>query len=338
MADTSPALGAIDALSPAQVATLAAIGFFDADQLLGAAAVEGMNAQFATVLGVSRGEADALIEAVRQAAGGVQLEPPTDDDLPSLGALEPTDEIKAEIERLTTRPTATGALPPSVNHIALMNAVRDQGQRGTCVAFAETAVHELHRRSLGRIEDLSEEFLYFETKKIDGIPQQCGTFQVKAVRVFETLGQCSEAVWPYEMNPPCNHNGPEPANARADAATRKCQPVILGPKDVLAAKTLLAAGNAVGFSIPVYNSWYRNPTVMRTGRLTMRVGNEPVVGGHAMCFVGYKDDATQPGGGYFILRNSWNTAWASACSYGAGYGTIPYAYIRIDGWELVSVR
>ena len=34
------------------------------------------------------------------------------------------------------------------------------------------------------------------------------------------------------------------------------------------------------------------------------------MGGHAMCMVGYQDDADVPGGGYFLVRNSWGTAWA----------------------------
>ena len=68
----------------------------------------------------------------------------------------------------------------------------------------------------------------------------------------------------------------------------------------------------------------------------MRLGTEPVAGGHAMCLIGYQDDATAPGGGFFILRNSWGPSWGSTCPYGAGNGTIPYAYLANDGWEAVT--
>ena len=65
----------------------------------------------------------------------------------------------------------------------------------------------------------------------------------------------------------------------------------------------------------------------------MRVGNEPAAGGHAVCLVGYQDSASSPGGGYFIVRNSWDTTWAYQSPYGAGYGTIPYQYIANEAWE-----
>jgi hypothetical protein len=66
----------------------------------------------------------------------------------------------------------------------------------------------------------------------------------------------------------------------------------------------LASECVVAFSIPVYNSWYRSAYTAQTGRITMRLGSEPP-GGHAICLVGYQDNPTWPGGGYFILRDSW---------------------------------
>jgi C1A family cysteine protease len=64
--------------------------------------------------------------------------------------------------------------------------------------------------------------------------------------------------------------------------------------------------------------------------------SEPVDGGHAMCLIGYQDDAGAPDGGYFILRNSWGQGWGAQCPFGAGNGTIPYQYIANDCWEAVT--
>ena len=64
----------------------------------------------------------------------------------------------------------------------------------------------------------------------------------------------------------------------------------------------------------------------------MRLGNEAVVGGHAICLAGFQDQGQTPGGGYFILRNSW-IPWAPQSPYGSGYGSIPYQYITNDAWE-----
>jgi C1A family cysteine protease len=70
----------------------------------------------------------------------------------------------------------------------------------------------------------------------------------------------------------------------------------------------------------------------------MPIGGERDVGGHCVCIVGYQDDGANtvtetPGGGFFILRNSWGTVWGHDCAFGAGYGTIPYAYIAAYNWE-----
>ena len=40
---------------------------------------------------------------------------------------------------------------------------------------------------------------------------------------------------------------------------------------------------------------------------------------HTVSLIGYKDDSTCPGGGYWIVKNSWDTTWGDN-----GYGYIPY--------------
>jgi C1A family cysteine protease len=105
---------------------------------------------------------------------------------------------------------------------------------------------------------------------------------------------------------------------------------------VLAYKEHMSQQQPVTLSIPVYNSWYQSAETRRSGRITLRVGNEPSVGGHAVLLAGYQDAPSSPGGGYFIVRNSWGLTWGSQCPYGAGYGTIPYQYIINDAWEAVT--
>jgi C1A family cysteine protease len=257
-----------------------------------------------------------------------------------LGALEPNEEVQSIIAASAAEfamEAAPVAIPPMVNHALKMSPVRSQGNRGTCVAFAMTAVHEFYRKQSGNPQDFSEQFLYHKTKQIDGIPASCGTFAVKAAQVLNNTGECREAIWAYNPAPPCNNNGVMPGNAPADAATYKLPTIILNPKDVGAMKNALAGGSVCEFSVPVYNSWYQSAATRQSGRITMRLAGEPNVGGHAMCLIGYQDDASSPGGGFFILRNSWGTTtWGINCPYGAGNGTIPYAYLANDGWEAVT--
>ncbi len=70
----------------------------------------------------------------------------------------------------------------------LFPPVRDQGIRGTCVAFAVTAAHELARQSsIGNYEDLSDEALYWNCKQIDGDLQE-GTSFDSAAEALEQAG------------------------------------------------------------------------------------------------------------------------------------------------------
>jgi hypothetical protein len=125
-----------------------------------------------------------------------------------------------------------------------------------------------------------------------------------------------------------------PAGARPDGLSYRLRCLAVPTRNVLAYKSHMARQRPVGLSIPVYNSWYQSAAVRQTGRITMRIGNEASIGGHAVCLVGYVDTPTSPGGGYFIVRNSWGTAaFGSVSPFGAGYGTIPYQYITNDAWE-----
>jgi len=50
-----------------------------------------------------------------------------------------------------------------------------------------------------------------------------------------------------------------------------------------------------------------------------------------MCMVGYEDGPDVPGGGFFLVRNSWGTTWGRDSAIEPGYARIPYAYIEQYG-------
>jgi hypothetical protein len=272
-----------------------------------------------------------MLPASRAAA----LSSPSPKDL-GLGVRAPTAEMMAALVASAVEKEAveTVNLPLLVNLIPYFQPIRNQGPRGTCVSFTLTALNEYIKRRRGILVDLSEQHLYYETKLIDGAPASCGTYQTKAVTVLASRGQCREVVWPYQNALPCNNHGPLPALARADGLNYRLATTAVPTRSVVAYKQQMALQRPVTLSIPVYNSWYQSPATRLTGRITMRIGNEPSIGGHAVCLVGYVDTPSSPGGGYFIVRNSWGTAgFGSLCPFGAGYGTIPYQYITNDAWE-----
>ena len=62
------------------------------------------------------------------------------------------------------------------------------------------------------------------------------------------------------------------------------------------------------------------------------VAKDDWLGVHGMLIVGYVDNASSPGGGYFIVRNSLGEAWGNR-----GYGKLPYAYVACFALEAGTI-
>jgi hypothetical protein len=225
-----------------------------------------------------------------------------------------------------------------VNNIPFCTPIRDQGQRGTCVAFGSVSFlefefinHKASRRNL----DLSEQYYFWACKQRDGMPWSDGTTMSAARDVIKYDGACLEGTWPYNPFPTADPaQGPPPQGAKEEAKKYTYPNIdyIRWQVDLSKLKNSLSQRHIVVFAVPVFESWYKSAETKRTGEVTMPLQNDKIVGGHCMSLVGYKDNADYSGGGYFILRNSWGTDWGFQCPYGAGYGTIPYAYIE-EYWE-----
>ena len=235
------------------------------------------------------------------------------------------------------------ALPHEVKLMDCMPAIRDQGQRGTCVAFASIALCEFAEKCQ---YDLSPQFLYWSCKRRDDIPNITGTYLATAQEALYEDGVCEERLWPYCPNPLVNDHdevdegqGPAPEDAVEYAQYHKfsCRP--LSSNAYRQYKKILASGKPVVVAVAVFNSWMTNPYTWETGCVPMpymEMNNdgvwhlvEKIDGAHAMCLVGYVDDDSVPGGGYFIVRNSWGQDWAAKCKEGAGHALIPYRYIAM---------
>jgi C1A family cysteine protease len=307
---------------------LRALGYVDVDTVAGA--LTGASARMADYLAEDVSASLQGVVGAFQAPGRFQL-----------GVA--LDQIPAVQVAFAMAAPAAAPLPPSVNLIPNMPPIRDQANRGTCVAHAALAALENLRTRQGSYQDMSEQFLYWDCKQHDTVPTQPGTWLGVAIPLLQKDGCCREVTWAYNPNPIAGNEGqgPAPAPASLEAPTlRIANYQTLAPTSVVDMKRELVRSRCVPFSIPVFNSWYQNNAVVASGDIVLPFPGEAVVGGHAMCICGYLDDPAEEdiGGGRFILRNSWDSAWGTASVHGTGYGTIPYAYISRFGKEAYSIE
>jgi hypothetical protein len=319
------------------------LGLTSVEQVVAVAAIPDPNVreELKSVLGLEDDDAFKMfVEQVKQTLPRERralLSEPADLGV-GLGVVPPSDEEIAALEDTAVEiavgeEEAEAAAPPSANLIFYLPPIRQQGPRGTCVSFTLTALNEYVLRRRGLSADLSEQHLYYEIKRVDNTPDVCGTRQVAAVEALADRGQCPEYIWPYNPNTACNTHGRRPQRARPEGLYYRLHTSRVPPRDVPEYRDCISRGHPVTLSIPVYNSWFASAETRRSGRITLRLGNEPARGGHAVLLVGYQDDRNEPGGGHFILRNSWGTSWGYQCPYGDGYGTIFYQYIVDEAWE-----
>jgi C1A family cysteine protease len=221
-----------------------------------------------------------------------------------------------------------------------MNDVRHQFDRGTCVAHAVIALAECLMRAAGKV-DLSEQHLYWQAKNRDGAPQEKGTYIRIALDCMADTGVCREETWPYQGIPvPGNEGqGPPPDAAGHEAGSYKLSGATqVTERDSSALREVLDGGRPVALSVPVYQNWYGNPATNTYGFIPMPLPATTLEGGHAMCAVGYGYDTGFAGGGYFILRNSWGSTWASQSPIAPGHALLPFRYQDVYGWETMTAE
>jgi len=191
---------------------------------------------------------------------------------------------------------------------ALLPPVRDQGHRGTCVAFAVTAAHEVARAAGAVVsDDLSEEALFWGCKVIDR-NWNSGTRLSSAATAVSATGQPLEAIWPYVRH--------RPAGARYDPPTQPADDwhksgLRRSSVDPASIRAELAAGRPVVLGLTVFDTLFTPSTA---GRVDAPASGSPPRGRHAVLAIGY--DATG-----LLIRNSWGTTWALG-----GYGWLSNEY------------
>jgi C1A family cysteine protease len=227
-------------------------------------------------------------------------------------------------------------------------SVKDQGDRGTCVAHAALANLEAIIKVQNGLEiDLSEQYAHWLFMKFQG-RDQCddGITATHAARYLFQKGVCQEQDCPYEdkeiIETHCTLEPPQQAQKNAKYGIAEYAlidrigffgPSIANP-DYLEA--ILCHGHDIVFGI--YVQWGNPDENSIYDVLLDEYGNPQAAdpnSGHAMLIVGYNKSATLP---YFICKNSWGTedgvqgyfymSYDYICTY-AKYGYITQK-IRLD--------
>jgi len=187
---------------------------------------------------------------------------------------------------------------------ARLRPAGDQGRRGTCVAFAVTAIHEADRGPSdadGTPEDLSEEVLFWGAKQIDGDLAD-GTRLTSAHLALQRWGQPVEALWPYDDGRDHRAVSYQPSTAAIDPLNCHLSALRPLPSHPPVIRQHLDAGFPVVLGIPVWDG-LRNAA---SEPLPPPTPAEIYPTRHAVVAVG-----SDPVAGTILIRNSWGPRWGT---------------------------
>jgi C1A family cysteine protease len=240
----------------------------------------------------------------------------------------------------------TPNLPSTVSLAKFSTNIKNQGLRGTCVAHSALACLEaefIRLRGLKRNLDLSEQYLYWACKQVDGAVDEEGTLLRYAADVLfrgvpaQSLpgGVCKEANWKYNRFPIQGNESQAPLPQRAGKAVgeKKYRTVStrrLRHRSIASLKEALQKGQCVALSVLTYHFWEDDYT-WRSGVISLPLGIEPN-GAHAICLIGYNDDDATHRDGYFTFKNHWGEEWGHTRT-DKGYGSLPYRYVLREAIE-----
>lgn len=214
------------------------------------------------------------------------------------GALpSPHDDNDIVLEDLA-QSSAFRTLPSQVDLRRKGQVVRDQGQRGTCAAFAASVIKEIQEEGVV----MSPEFIYFHRNS----KPASGMYGRNVFQILQTIGSVPEKLCPYQDRDLQVRPDPEVYTVAKQYRIESFVRI----KSVEGLRRALFELGPCYIQLPLYN----------TSACFWRPANssEEFQGGHALAAVGYDETG-------FILQNSWGAEWN-------GNGCVIFPY---DEWSAV---
>lgn len=207
---------------------------------------------------------------------------------------------------------APAALPKFIDPLDKNDQVEDQGQIGSCTGNSSTTALEITLKTKLQYSRL---MAYYNGRMIEGTTtSDAGAYIRDVVKGIQKYGVAEEPVWPYVANKFATK-----PTAAAYTNAKKVIPLIKSYERLSTldnVKTALVAGLPIvfGFSVPEY---FMSPEVAKTGWVRLPTAADKIVGGHAVCAVGYDERVPEP---FIWVRNSWGTSWGLNGDFKLPYG------------------
>ena len=210
--------------------------------------------------------------------------------------------------------------------------IYNQGNLGSCTANAIAYAYEFDEyKQKEEIKFIpSRLFIYYNDREIEGtVNEDSGAAIRDGVKSINKIGVCPETDWPYNISQftqkpkyECYEIAKEHRSLQYKRVEQKIDQL----------KSALSNGFPIVFGFVVYESFESEETT-KTGIVTMPEKRESILGGHAVCIIGYDDNK-----GTFKVRNSWGEKWGDK-----GYCYFPYKYIlnsnlASDFWTITRIK
>lgn len=220
--------------------------------------------------------------------------------------------------------------------------VKQQGSRNTCSVFAITFCLEYlfaTQKGFGIATDFSEEYLNTMKNVACNIKKDGGFFS-QIDKGYKEYGIYMTGLVPYKPAYDPNYKVPQ---AYVDVAKKwdRAKSDFIKEWDTskgASAAQIQKACQYLDQNVPVAGGFLWPNSLQFETKVGLQMMKVPamksqVFDGHSVALVGYKKSNAFPGGGYFVIRNSWGSGWGEQ-----GYAYMPFEYVAKYANDLYALH